>query len=114
MPHGAHRGPVAARPPGVNVRAPAIAAAFTPPVAQLGVAPELAALALLEAALEVASAALVAAQPELLYPDELLPSTVQAQVAARLVEQALALRGTINRYRIALVLDPGPDGPIPF
>ena len=98
----------------MNVREPATAAAFTPPVTQLSVAPELAALALLEAALEIASAALVAAQPELLRPDDFEPSTDSAQVAALLVAQSLALRGTVNRYRIALVLDPGPDGPIPF
>ncbi len=98
----------------MNIREPAIAAAFTPPVVQLGVAPELAALALLEAALEIASAALVVAQPELIHPDDLLPSTEAAEVASRLVAQALALRGTINHYRFALVLDPGLDGPIPF
>jgi hypothetical protein len=98
----------------VNLREPAIAAAFTPPVEQLGVAPELAALALLEAALEVASAALVAAQPELMRPDDFEPSTDSAIIASRLVEQSRALRGTINRYRIALILDPGPDGPPPF
>jgi hypothetical protein len=98
----------------VNVREPAIAAAFTPPVAVLSVAPELAALALLEAALEIASAALVAAQPELLRPDDFEPSTDSAQAASAIVQQALALRGNVNRYRIALVLDPGPDGPIPF
>lgn len=98
----------------MNVREPAIAAAFTPPVTALGVAPELAALALLEAALDVASAALVAAQPELMRPNDFEPSNDAARVAATLVEQARALRGNINRYRIALVLDPGPDGPIPF
>lgn len=98
----------------MNVREPAIAAAFTPPVTQLSVAPELAALALLEAALDVARAALVAAQPELLRPEVFEPSTDSAQVATRLVDQALALRGTINRYRAALVADLGPDGPIPF
>ncbi len=81
--HGPDRGPVAARPPGVNVREPAMAAAFTPPVMQLSVAPELAALALLEAALEITSAALVAAQPELMRPDDFAPSTDSAQVAAR-------------------------------
>ena len=98
----------------MNVREPATAAAFTPPVLLLGVAPELAALALLEAALEVASAALVAAQPELLYPDDVEPFTDPAEVAARLIEQARSLCGTIHRYRIALILEPGPDGPIPF
>ena len=98
----------------MNVREPAIAAAFTPPVTVLGVAPELAALALLEAALEIASAALVAAQPELMRPDDFVPSTDSARVAAELVQQARALRDNVNRYRIALVLDPGPDGPIPF
>ena len=114
MPHPAHRGPVPARTPGLNVRQPATAAAFTPPVAALGLAPELAALALLEAALDVACAALVAAQPELLRPDDFEPATDAAQVAATLVQQARALRGNVNRYRIALVIDPGPDGPIPF
>jgi hypothetical protein len=97
----------------VNLREPASAAALTPPVAQLGLAPELAALALLEAALEVASAALVAAQPELLRPD-FEPSSDPAEVASRIIAQALTLGGTIQRYRIALVVDPGPDGPIPF
>jgi len=98
----------------VTFRGPASAAAFTPPVAHLGMAPELAALALLEAALEIANAALLAAQPELQRPEDFEPSTDSAEVASRLIEQSLALRGTINRYRIALVLDPGPDGPPPF
>ena len=98
----------------MNVREPATAAAFTPPVAALGVAPELAALALLEAALEVTCAALVAAQPELLRPDDVEPSTDSARVASTLIQQARALCGTVNRYRIALVLDPELDGPIPF
>jgi len=114
VPHGPHRGPVPARPPGINLREPAIAAAFTPPVLQLGVAPELAALALLEAALEIASAALVAAQPELLHPDDVEPFTDPAETAARLIEQAHSLCGTIHRYRVALVIEPGPDGPLPF
>jgi len=98
----------------VNVSEPAIAAAFTPPVASLGVAPELAALALLEAALDVASAALVAAQPELMRPDDFEPSTDAAQIASAIVEHARTLRGCVNSYRVALVIDPGPDGPIPF
>jgi hypothetical protein len=98
----------------VNVREPAIAAAFTPPVVALAAAPELAALALLEAALEITSAALVAAQPELTRPDDFEPSTDSARVAAELIQQARAVHGTVNRYRIALVVDPGPDGPPPF
>jgi hypothetical protein len=98
----------------VNVREPAIAATFTPPVVALGAAPELAALALLEAALQIASAALVAAQPELLRPDDFKPSTDSAEVASALVEQAQALRGTVNRYRIALAADPEPEAPLPF
>ena len=98
----------------MNVREPASAATFTPPVLSLGIAPELAALALLEAALEVTRAALAAAHPELLSPGDFEPSCAPAEVACRLIEQALALCGTIHRYRIVLVLDPGPDGPIPF
>jgi hypothetical protein len=98
----------------VNIREPATAAAFTPPVAALGVAPELAALALLEAALEVACAALVAARPELLRPDDIEPQTDSARVASAIVRQARALRANVNEYRVALILEPHPDGPIPF
>lgn len=98
----------------MNVREPALAATFTPPIVALGAAPELAALALLEAALEIASAALVAAQPELLRPDDFKPSTESAEVATTLVEQARALCRTVNCYRIALVADPEPDAPLPF
>ena len=47
-------------------------------------------------------------------PDDFAPSTNSASIAAELVQQARALRDDVNRYRIALVLDPGPDGPIPF
>lgn len=81
---------------------------------RFGGAPELAGLALREAALDVASAALVAAQPELMRPDDLEPLTDTAHIAATIVEQARALRGNGNRYRVALVLDPGPEGPIRF
>jgi hypothetical protein len=98
----------------VNLRERATPAAFTPPVAALGFAPELAALALLEAALDVACAALVAAQPELLRPPHFEPSTDAAPIAATLIQQARALSANVHRYRIALVVDPGPDGTIPF
>lgn len=98
----------------MNVRGPSRAAAFTPPVTSLGVAPELAALALLEAAIEVSRAALVAAHPELLRQDDFVPSVASTEVAFQLIQQALRLCGTIHHYRVALVLDPGPDGPIPF
>ena len=98
----------------MNVQGPAIAATYTPPVVHLGLAPELAALALLEAAIEVTTAALHAAQPELLSVHDREPSTSSVTVASTIVAQALALRGHINRYRVTLVVDPGPDGPLPF
>jgi hypothetical protein len=98
----------------VNLREPAAAAAFTPPVTALALAPELAALALLEAALDVACAALVAAQPELLRSAHREPLTDAVPIAATIIQQARSLGANVHRYRIALVVDPGPDGPIPF
>jgi hypothetical protein len=96
-------------------RAPAPrAATTTPTVEQLGIAPELSALAILESALQATTAALLAAQPELLLPDDEDPSSLQARVAEEIIEQSRLLRGTINRYRLALIFEPGPDGPLPF
>jgi hypothetical protein len=94
--------------------APRAAATTTPTVAQLAIAPELCALAMLESALQATSAALLAAQPELLLPDDDEPLALRASVASELIEQSRSLRATINRYRIALIVEPGIDGPLPF
>lgn len=90
------------------------ATATIPTVAQLAVAPELAALTILESALQAVSAALLAAQPELLLPVDDEPSTLRASVAAELIEQSGVVRALVNRYRVALLVGPGPDGPLPF
>jgi hypothetical protein len=78
----------------------------------LGLAPELGTLALLEAALEVVAAALLAAQPELLHSRE--PSTDAARVATSIIDQARRLTGLLHGYRIALVNDTEPGDPLPF
>jgi hypothetical protein len=39
---------------------------------------------------------------------------LRASVAGELIEQSRSLRATINRYRIALIVEPGIDGPLPF
>jgi hypothetical protein len=96
----------------VNVDGPVRPASHAPLVVQLGLAPELGALALLEAALEVTGAALAAPQPELLQSRE--PSTDAAGVAASIIDQARTLVGLLHRYRIALVNDTEPGDPLPF
>jgi hypothetical protein len=78
----------------------------------LGLAPELGSLALLEAALEVAAAALLAAQPELLHSRE--PSTDAASFAASIIDHAQSLTRLLHSYRIALVNDTESGDPLPF
>lgn len=90
-----------------------MAASHAPTPAQASVAPELCPLAILETALDVTNAALLAAQPEL-QRDDIEPSSAPARVAIDIIEQTLALRAAIYRYRLALLLESNPDGPWPF
>lgn len=96
----------------MKVDGPARPAAYTPPTVQLGLAPELAALALLEAALDVTGAALLAAQPELLVSQQ--PSTRASAVVVSILDHARTLVGLLHLYRSALADDPEPDQPLPF
>ncbi len=82
----------------------------------LAAAPELATLALLEAALTVCTAALLAEHPTLdhdLRPD---PEPSSLREARRLIAAANRCRGTIARYRAAVIdsLVPLRDDTDPF
>ena len=86
-----------------------------PTARQLGVAPELAVLAVLEAAIQSAIPALCAAQPELCVaaPDA-GGSSPPACAAERAILLALELRDALHSYRLALDEDAQPDDPLPF
>lgn len=86
-----------------------------PTARQLGVAPELAVLAVLEAAIHSAIPALCAAQPELCAaaPDA-GGSSPAACAAERAILLALELCEALRSYRLALDEDPGRDHPLPF
>ncbi len=86
-----------------------------PSVRQLAAAPELAALAILEVAMETTIAALLAEHPELCAADpDAGGSTPCATCADRVIHLGLELRGAINRYRLARVHHPARDIPLPF
>ena len=106
----APRAPMTAR-----AKRPCPALVPAPTVRQLGAAPELATLAILEAAIQTAIPALLTAQPELLAAD---PDAGGSSSCSRCADQAiqlgLELRAAINRYRLALADDPERDHPLPF
>ena len=90
---------------------------FTAPaIEQLGVAPELVSLAILEIALETTVNALLLAQPELLAQGDLdqrsLPTP--AMVASGTISCCLDLVDSINRYRLALSIEQPENDPLPF
>ncbi len=91
------------------------AAVQAPTARQLGVAPELAVLAVLEAAIYSAIPALCAAQPELCAaaPDA-GGSSPSAGAAERAILLALELREALHSYRMALDDEPRRDDPLPF
>jgi len=97
-------------------RAPAPRALVPAPgVRQLGVAPELGVLAILEAAIQTAIPALLAAQPELCAADaDAGGSSPCSRCADQAIHLGLELRAAINRYRLALADDPQRDHPLPF
>jgi hypothetical protein len=84
-------------------------------VHQVGVAPELAVLAVLEAAIQSAIPALLAAQPELCAADpDAGGSSPSARSADCAIQLALELRAALNRYRLALARDPQRNDQLPF
>jgi hypothetical protein len=84
-----------------------------PSVQQLWVAPELAALAVLEVAADTAVLALAAVHPELHDLDD-LDDYPDLRAALDLIDTARAVAGCINRYRLALVLAQERDDLLPF
>lgn len=77
-------------------------------VDQLQIAPELAVLDVLDAALNAAIVALVAANLELQSPDDSdknPPPPQSVRIADRMIERARTLGAEIYRYRLALVLE---------
>ncbi len=91
------------------------AAVTAPSARQLGVAPELAVLAVLEATIQSAIPALCAAQPELCAaaPD-VGGSSPPVCAAERAIMLALELREALHSYRRALEEAPRCDDPLPF
>lgn len=77
-------------------------------------APELASLALLEAALSVTTLALGAACPDLNDPNVELLVDLPAQAAFDVVERARELVASLNRYRLAVVVAHQREVDIPF
>ena len=80
---------------------------------QLAAAPELAILAVLEAALDVTILALAAAWPELQELD-LDSSYDEARAAFDVIERARTLAAAVNRYRLALATADRRDHDLPF
>lgn len=73
--------------------------ASRPSVVDLYSAPELAVLAVLEAAIDVALIALIAAHPDDVDDDSVSP---ESRAAHALVEDARDVAAAVNRYRLAL------------
>jgi hypothetical protein len=91
------------------------AAVPAPSARQLGVAPELAVLAVLEAAIQSAIPALCAAQPELCAAAPDAGGSSSASCAAEhAIVLALELREALHSYRLALDDEPRRDDPLPF
>jgi hypothetical protein len=88
--------------------------ASRPSVVDLYAAPELAVLAVLEAGVDVALVALVAAHPEDLDDED--PAPHERRAARQLIEAARDLASAVNRYRLALACarDRERDGLLPF
>jgi hypothetical protein len=84
-----------------------------PTVEQLTASPELATLAVLDAALGVAIVALVAAWPELNDLEANCPHD-EPRTALDVVQRAGDLAGAINRYRLALATADRRKYDLPF
>lgn len=84
-----------------------------PSVEQLALAPELAALAILEAAADTAILALAAVYPEIQNLDEHRDS-FELRVALDVIDTARALAASVNRYSLAVQLARERDDLLPF
>ena len=84
-----------------------------PTYEQLVAAPELASLALLEAALYVAGVALAAAWPEL-HDGEMAREHDEPRAALDILRRAAALAAAVNRYRLVLTVADARQHDLPF
>ena len=82
-------------------------------IGQLGIAPELAVLTVLEAAADTAVLALVAVYPEIQDLDE-HDDSPELRVALDIIDTARALAACVNRYRLALYLTKQRDDIVAF
>ena len=80
---------------------------------QLGIAPELATLALLEAAANTAALALIAVFPEIQDLDE-DDDGAELRAALDVIDKARAVALSVKRYRRALLLAQERHDPTPF
>ena len=83
-------------------------------IEQLGSAPELAVLAVLEVAASTAVLALAAVYPELQDIPDPADSTAATRAALSVIEHARALGGVLARYRRALLRQRQRDDLLPF
>ena len=84
-----------------------------PSVEELWVAPELAALAVLEVAADTAILALAAVYPELQELDK-RDDYPEIRRALDIIDTACAVAACVNRYRLALVVAQERDDLLPF
>lgn len=84
-----------------------------PSVEQLWIAPELASLAVLEAAIDIAILAMVAVHPEIQDPDR-AEQTASLRAANIIIEDARALTAAIARYQLILRRVPDRVDDMPF
>ncbi len=84
-----------------------------PSVEELWVAPELAALAVLEVAADTAILALAAVYPELQELDK-RDDYPEIRRALDIIDTARAVAACVNRYRLALVVAQERDDLLPF
>lgn len=84
-----------------------------PSLEQLCVAPELAALAVLEVAADTAVLALAAAYPEIEDCDE-RDGHPELRGALDIIDSARAVAACVNRYRLVLLLAQARDDLLPF
>ena len=81
---------------------------------QLGIAPELATLALLEAAANTAALALIAVFPEIQDLDDEDDDGAELRAALDVIDKARAVALSVKRYRRALLLAQERHDPTPF
>jgi len=85
-----------------------------PSIEQLWTAPELAALAVLESAADMAVLALAAVYPEMHDIEDPNDHTDAMRAALSVIEHARALGFTLPRYRLALIRAQERDDALPF